>query len=424
MSYPKPKGAFRGAKFYVLSHRTRVGRRQPTHALPFQDKGAASTDLGRAPRVFSLTVCVIGADYRTARKALIDALEKKGPGLLIHPEHGRVNVTVGDHSEISESTEQGGMATVSITATEAFDQPAQVPSVDTGSALKSAAKAGRLAAKDSFKNPKTGLKTLVSDIVAAMQLDTLNTVLADMRSVNGMVSSVLAQPGMLAAKIDDISRTAEQLLNTPQRLADSLDGAFEQIGNACKRIFGSNGEDIDQADAVDASALSLRRGKTLARAVGPIADLGSSIPDGPDVDTQDRRDEQDSLNALRRHSRALGLFNLADAAAEAPFDSADDALEVRDALADALVTLAESEPDLDAPLANALKRCASAVMQHLSVPMPSVVGYTPATALPAEVIAYLLYADPERADEIVLRNPQIKHPGLIPAAQEIQVLSA
>ncbi len=422
----KPKGSFRGAPFYVKSHRTGFGRRQPRHALPFQDKGAASVDLGRTPREFELTAVVIGADYKAARDALIKALEAPGPGTLVHPEHGRINVTVDEKNTIAEDTSEGGQATISIRATEHFDQPpSKTSALDTASALKAAAKAGRLASKDSFSNPITGLKNLVSDVVAATQLEILDDVLNDMRAINGAVSSVLAAPGALAAKIDDISRNAALLMASPGRLFDAIDGALEQIANAATRIFGSNGEDVDQLDVVDVSSMPLRRGKTLARAVDPVADMGAR-PAVPAIDTQDRRDEADQQRAMQRHFRASGLFNLADAAATCPQDSADDALALRDSLAGALAALSESEPDLDAPVATALKRCAALVMQHLNEvagPLPTVMEYTPATTLPAEVIAYNLYGDAERADEIVLRNPTIKHPGMVPGGVVLEVAS-
>jgi prophage DNA circulation protein len=422
----KPKGSFRGVSFATQSHRTIVGRRQPTHALPFQEKGSVAVDLGRSPRKFEMTVFVVGPGYRAERDALIEALETKGPGILIHPEHGRVNVTVGPDIPVSESTEEGGKATISFRAEEHFDQPKQTTSLDTASALKASAKKGRLAARDSFTNPLTGLKTLVSDVVAATQLEVLDNVLNDMRAVNGMVSSVLAAPGALAAKIDDISRNAALLLDTPGRLFDAIDGALETIGNACRRIFGPGGVDIDQADAVDVASLPLRRGKTLSRAVGPVAGLGASSPAIPDIDTQDRRDEADSQRALQRHFQGAGLFNLANAVADTPFDSADEAIQVRDALAGALANLSEAEPDLDAPLATALKQCAGLVMQHLTAvagPLPTIAHYTPADTLPAEVIAYQLYGDADRADDILIRNPSIKHPGLIAGKVEIEVES-
>jgi prophage DNA circulation protein len=422
---PKPQGKFREASFYVLSHDTTFGRRSASSALPFQDRGVASFDLGRSPREFSMSVCVLGNDYRTARDALIEALEAPGPGILVHPEHGRVSVIVESKIKISESTATQQMATIAFRATETFDQPPGVASLDTASVLKSAVKGGRLAAATSFENPITGLKAAVGDFVAAAHLDVLDNVLNDMRAVNGAISSVLSIPGGFAAQIDAISRQASDLLQTPRRLFDSIDGAFELIAAAARRVFGPNGADIDADDiAVVATSLPLRRGTTLFRAVEPTAELGSDSPPVPDIDTEERRDQAAGQLAMQRHFRASGLMNLANTAADVPLDSAVDALALRDVLVDSLITLAESEPDMDADLVAALKNVAATAHSHLTAVagrLPSIVTYTPQDTLPIEVIAWQLYADPERADEILLRNPQIDHPGLVPGKLPLEV---
>jgi len=42
--------------------------------------------------------------------------------------------------------------------------------------------------------------------------------------------------------------------------------------------------------------------------------------------------------------------------------------------------------------------------------------------MPAIVLAYRLYGDAERADEIVARN-RVRHPGFVPGGQPLEVLS-
>lgn len=380
-------------------------------------------DLGRSPRRFSFTVLLFGPTYRDQRKALLDAIEQPGPGLLVDPEYGRVLVTCKDDVSFTESTTELNKCTVSFRCEENADKPPQVQSLDTASALKAGAKLGRQVAGASFENPATGLKKAISDFVKAAHLDVLDNVLNDIRSVNGLISSVLAIPAGFAAQIDAISRELDILVGTPRRLFDAIDGALELIASATRRILGPDGREIATDDA-DATSLSLRRGKTQLRAISPMSQLGSASRPVPDIDTEERRDQAQGQNAIQKHLRASALFNLADAVADAPFDSAADAAAVRDALATALSDLADSEPELDAPMVAALKNVASGVLLHLNEVagrLPNIVTYTPADSLPSEVIAWTLYADAERADEIILRNPAVRHPGLVPGKVALEV---
>jgi hypothetical protein len=248
-----------------------------------------------------------------------------------------------------------------------------------------------------------------------------------MRAINGAIASVLNVPAGFAQQIDAISRQAGELIQTPRRLFDAIDGALELITAATRRVLGPNGADLDLDDVgLSVSSLSLRRGASLFRAIGPLSTLGEDSVAVPDIDTVERNEQRDGQRALKRHTRGSGLLNAADAAADMPLDSAADALALRDLLVTALVDLSESEPDLDAPFAAALKNAAAAAHAHLTAVagrLPTVVQYTPADTLPVEVIAWTLYADPERAEEIALRNPHVKHPGFVPGKQAIEVRS-
>ena len=97
-------GSFRGATFRTAGHERSGGRRIAIHEFPSRDEPLVE-DLGRKARQFSIECHVIGAEYRGAREALLTALEDEGPGLLIHPWHGRMMVVALDYTS-SESTVQ------------------------------------------------------------------------------------------------------------------------------------------------------------------------------------------------------------------------------------------------------------------------------------------------------------------------------
>ena len=102
------EASFRGATFKVTAHSSeQAGRRVQVHEYPGRDR-AYPEDMGLKTREFSVQAYVLGADYMTARDALIDACAKAGSGLLIHPWLGRVMVCTG--CQLSESVDEGGVS--------------------------------------------------------------------------------------------------------------------------------------------------------------------------------------------------------------------------------------------------------------------------------------------------------------------------
>ena len=102
-------------------------------------------------------------------------------------------------------------------------------------------------------------------------------------------------------------------------------------------------------------------------------------------------------------------------------DNKRDAITYRDELADRLDGITETASD---PVFDALQSLRSTMVQDISTRianLPAVVEYVPSENLPAGVLAYRLYGDATRADEIVSRN-KITHPGFVPNGQPIEYL--
>jgi len=89
--------SFRGVPFKVIAAQAKKGRRQAIHEYPYVD-GGWPEDMGRALRMYSFSGYLIG-DLAPVMQLLLDnAVETKGPGLLIHPTIGAVKVAVGSAS--------------------------------------------------------------------------------------------------------------------------------------------------------------------------------------------------------------------------------------------------------------------------------------------------------------------------------------
>ena len=132
--------SYRGAAFQVASHTAEAaGRRAAVHEYPGRDLPYAE-DLGRRASEYTLQAYVLGPDYDRARDALVAACALPGAGRLVHPWLGERQV-VCTGCTVSERTDEGGMARVTLRLVEAgaARYPADTP--DTAQALAGAADA-------------------------------------------------------------------------------------------------------------------------------------------------------------------------------------------------------------------------------------------------------------------------------------------
>lgn len=109
-------GSFRGAPFKVDGHEHAGGRRLAVHAYPLRDRPYPE-DLGRRPDRFEVEAFVLGADYMAARDRLVAACRARGPGRLVHPWLGVLNVAVEVY-RVVETSRRGGMARIVMTMVE------------------------------------------------------------------------------------------------------------------------------------------------------------------------------------------------------------------------------------------------------------------------------------------------------------------
>ena len=79
--------SFRGVRFDVINTRDSVERALAQHDYPYLD-GADIEDMGAQPRSLQLTAMLWGDDYEARLQTLIQALDKRDAGDLIHPIFG------------------------------------------------------------------------------------------------------------------------------------------------------------------------------------------------------------------------------------------------------------------------------------------------------------------------------------------------
>ncbi|HEV7286025.1 MAG TPA: DNA circularization N-terminal domain-containing protein, partial [Kaistia sp.] len=188
--------SFRGVPFHVDDDDLSAGRRVQIHEYPQRDKPYAE-DLGRATRRITVVGYLIGPDYMAARDRLLAAVEEAGPGELVHPQFGALQVVV-EEFRTTHSSREGGMARISITFVEAGELAFPTAAAHTPSLVEQRADALRLASLDDFEG--TFRIGGLPDFVAAGALADLTRILDFVEGLlgvrpSGQFSSLVSQPG-------------------------------------------------------------------------------------------------------------------------------------------------------------------------------------------------------------------------------------
>jgi prophage DNA circulation protein len=434
-STPKGQGSLRDVRFFTVEDDATFGRRQPTYSLPFSDRGALSVDLGRAPREFRIHAVVVDRfddqgrlleSFEAQRDALIEAAEAPGSGLLVHPRYGRVNVIVQGKIRVRHNTRALGKAEIEFSCIEHFNQDGtKAPQQSPAALAQRGAARVHAAAADVLANPATGLvPSEFTDFVKSAHLDVLDKVLTDLREINGAVSVVGSVPSGFAAQIDALSASAAQLILTPRTLWDSVAAVFDKLGEAMHRVVDATGVLVEHTETTTGlvDIVGASRG-ALTNTIPLAAALGSDVAPVPELDTAERRAQRQGQAAILATTRAGMLASIADAATHMRYDNAADARVVRDAITNALVDLADAD-DTENTLSDALHDTAAGVQDYLTQlagRLAEITTFKPAATIPIEVLAYMLYGDAERSDEIIKMNRAIAHPAAVQGLVALEV---
>lgn len=361
------KGAFRGIGFYLDNNAEKGGKRLSVHEYPYQSTPYIE-DLGALPGKFTINAYVIGADYDRQRDALQAALEAKGKGNLTHPTKGMVDVFVSEYN-ITESTQQGGMAKFEISFIRAESQSLPTLRVDTKDAVDRAAHALDETAKTGFIDtwPSTLPLESAQKIGAAVEES-----LTDIERVVGNV-------------VDPIL----QLINTPTNMAIAIVGTLNTVAAKFKQ----------PADA-------LATYETLFGAGGRLR----TPPVG--LTTQVR--EAQAARSLFTLMNSAALSAAARLAIQAPYPTADSALQTM-SMINAVIESQQADALAEVDY-YALIDLKGALVQDLTLRAAQLpkIDYIQNTAMrPALVIAYDL-GGIAKEQELIDRNA-IMHPNLVPA---------
>lgn len=423
----KQGASFRGVPFLVDNDSVPVGRRTQLHEFPQRDQPFVE-DLGRRTRQYKFTGFVAGDDFLAQRDRLLTALDTPGAGELVHPWFGRLTVTAGE-CELSHARNELGMARFNLVFIDGMlEFPVQSPNTRRQLAaqaptLLESIKARFNAAMAPINLAGQQVRALRSTLsgVYAFAINFLNPLTSLVSDVDAFVYALVNAPDSFAASLLSDLASMERAFDgygTGSSLGKSRSMADQAMNlSVTAPVFATADEVVILAAVIalvqDAALLSL----VLDMAQVPVAGV-ATIAAPASLDAQ--LSQQGSTAVVGTLATSTGGGGaVAQAVGQVSVPVANDILELRDAISEAIWSVAAQSP---ADHFRVLSDARVAVDRHLTEVARSGVWlrpFAPAETLPALVLAYSLYGDAFRGLEIVARN-RIRHPGFVPAT-ELQV---
>ncbi|MEO0660424.1 MAG: DNA circularization N-terminal domain-containing protein [Planctomycetota bacterium] len=380
--------SFRGVPFEVQGASRRDGRRKVVLEIPGRDEPYIQ-DLGAATQTVTLEAFVIGDDYRERRDALLRAVRARGSGELIHPHYGSRQASVV-RAESTENNREMRRARFTLEFVLDAVEVAVVVSAGGAQAVRTSAAALRVAAATSVAGAIDRSPTNVALSAARAASESTSNALGDFVESRSRLLDIALDPRAAATLVDDVRRLSDVVLRRGSDWAFWVQGLQGGLG-----AFGSS----------ITSRLAAFRAL-----LGFAAELLGL-------------DEADAARAVRVAAAASAVADAAEAAGDVStgWDSRQEALDARDELLEVTRELQDQADDVTSEGLAGLRAAIVDGVPDPSVDLPELGRYTPGETLPAVVAAARLYGDPARGEEIARRN-RVRHPGFLPAREDLEVL--
>lgn len=395
--------SFRGISFLVDRAAVPVGMKGQLHEFPQRDDPYFE-QLGRQSQVHALTVWIIGDDCFERRDKLLEAVQTRGAGELVHPWLGRMQVKAGE-CEMNHSRREGGLVAFDVVFYP--DKPLQFPVarvntqqqvVKSSEGLLDSALArykAAMAKVDQARLGIIGLRNSLSSVYSVIQQQ-FAPLVGLFTNLSGFVQSLINSPGALGALFSSYFSDFTGLdFSSP---GSSYRGSIASATQHSEAVTGIN--TVSQAAGADTNAAAqatadLVQDALLVQVALIVSEM--SVASQPVSNDSTPSVDQQAVQPVERP--------------EVPV--ADDVIELRDSLSEAIY---EASLKADPQHYQALTNLRQTLVKHLTAVAQSgvrLVEITPAEALPALVLAYRRFGDATRAGEVVQRN-RIQHPGFVP----------
>ena len=367
-------------------------------------------------KMFFRTACqafLIGDNYVPQRDRLIDILTSGGTKRFQHPYLGDIPVQV--HGEVTwiESDTNGGVVTFDFTLVQVGEaEPLIRITFEDQAPARVAAVAEVSAAEPWDLSDATGalLGSVVSEIQRGVSM---------LAAVNGEIEATLGEISQVSQALQHLSREVAKLVSTPQRLKANLFAIFLALGDIL-------------ANAVPNPRLSSPSVAASSAGVRIVADLTAQSFTELFSFTSTARNYVTPIPQAQQEDRVHGsitstfrqgaIFTAISAYAGVQLESSNDATLVIQTLD---TRMSDTMASLTDPKVYSLfERLKADTIEHLvkvSQNAPRVKTTLTRATESSVMLAYRLFGDARRAEDIVLRN-KIPHPLFIPAYISIESL--
>lgn len=401
------KASFRGVEFEVESRSFTGGRRNQVHEYPNKDV-PYTEDIGKKADNYNVTAFVIGPNYESHRDALKKACLEQGTGTLVHPDYGTIEVNC-DSITIKESKDQGGMAVFDLVFIETGEKAVPETSIDMSGSVLSSAGNMLSSAKDNFSKAfKIGsgvaeIMTLLESIATSAS-SALNSIGSGLDYAQGLTESVTSAMNKVVDAFSivlTLKANAKSFLNTPNAIAAQLDSVFSVITS-----LAGNKPD------------SFKTVRNLAS--------GTNASENVSTSNTDAITEKHSMQQLEQLTKQVIISKEAEIITSIEFENAEEANSVLESfIADTEEVELFEDIEPSDEVMQSLREVREAVVEYireiiLKLPRTKTVNLPVNT--PSLVVAYDLYDDLSRADEICKKN-KIPYPAFVPAGKDLKVLT-
>lgn len=421
--------SFRGVPFQVDTIEWTAGDNVVIREYPFQDVPTVFR-MGAALQELKFSAYVIGPDYHLQRDALANALT--GEGLLLHPTAGAMRVYVAGKFTMREApTAEGGMARFDLHFVRADERRFPVTPNTARATAAAAAEAARTAAVASFGAqwvtagaPGWVAEQAVQRVRAS--LDGVTTRLQQAgRAINGYSAQVSESYRAALAGLDALTAGPRQVADAVLRLM----ALPQDLGNAAARDFqGAFAWAFDLPAKLQRTAFESR----IVPAPPGLVMYGSGTL-AARAATPAQAQATDLAAASDRLFASLALAGWAEAAAEVEIANYDEALELRGTFDGTMRRLLQEASAAAAPAEQpaeswhdamvALHTAGLADLQERSRALVRLTTYLPEGWQSVWYVSYRLFGTLAYADEILLMNPHIEHPMLVPPGVALRVMA-
>jgi prophage DNA circulation protein len=412
--------SFRGIPFYVDKHEFATGRQNVQHEPPDRDSVFAE-DMGKKTDGYTLEGHILGDGYFLIRDALIRAMTDKGSGVLIHPYLGVKEVQPGEFT-LREETAEGRMCRFTLQFFEAGDPSAPIAFIDKITTFLSSVSEAVAFVKNAFQLAFS-LTALPAWVVATQKAILTETNDAITKGKNAVRANhdTLAK---LTAGQNAMAKNADNLLNSPASLAETLDQLvvlMRDLPDDTTQTKKNNDGSVvsDERTTVDITSGRDDKLDGFTSLVTFESPTKGKLKTAPTTDT--RQAELDNANALETLFKTLSVLRLAENTVIKTYTNTTDAVKQREVVISYIDSQLETSAiddnvfqklvDVKSKIAKAVPGSNLASIQSLSI------TDTTNTLL----LAYDLYQDLSKELDIIERN-SVENPMFIGGT--IEVLSA